>query len=75
MLTASTFAEGPAYRNATIKRWMKRCFDPHFVPLVWLGEQLAALGYTDYEWSLPGELFGYTSAFKAEKGQNNDENH
>jgi ubiquinone/menaquinone biosynthesis C-methylase UbiE len=75
MITASTFAEGPADRNATIKRWMKRCFDLHFVPLVWLGEQLAALGYSDYKWSLPGKWFGYTSACKVEKGQNNDGNH
>ncbi len=64
VLTASTLAEGPADRYAAIKRWMKRRFDLHFVPLVWLGEQLAALGYTDYEWSLPGEWFGYTSARK-----------
>jgi hypothetical protein len=45
---------------------MKRRFDLHFVPLVWLGEQLAALGYTDYERSLPGGWFGYTSARKVE---------
>jgi len=49
VLTASTFAEGPADRYTAVKRWMKRRFDLHFVPLVWLGEQLAALGYTDYE--------------------------
>jgi hypothetical protein len=34
------------------------------VPLTWLGGQLAALGYTDYECSLPGEWFGYSSARK-----------
>jgi ubiquinone/menaquinone biosynthesis C-methylase UbiE len=66
VLTASTFAEGPADPRAGVKRWMKRRFDLHFVPLVWLGEQLAALGYTDYEWSLPGGWFGYTSARKVE---------
>jgi len=29
--------------------------------------QLAALGYTDYQWSLPGGWFGYTSAHKTDK--------
>jgi len=67
VLTASAFAEGPADPRAAVKRWMKRCFDLHFVPLVWLGEQLAALGYADYEWSLPGGWFGYTSARKKDK--------
>ncbi len=37
-----------------LKRWLKQRFDLHFVPLVWLGEQLAELGYADYRWSLPG---------------------
>jgi ubiquinone/menaquinone biosynthesis C-methylase UbiE len=59
VLTASTFAKGPADPRAGIKRWMKRRFDLHFVPLVRLGEQLAALGYTDYEWSLPGGSSSY----------------
>ena len=67
VLTASTLAEGPDDPHAGIKRWMKRRFDLHFVPLVWLGEQLVALGYTDYEWSLPGGWFGYTSARKKER--------
>ena len=66
VLAASTFAEGPADPLAGVKRWMKRRFDLHFVPLIWLGEQLAALGYTDYEWSLPGGWLGYTSARKVE---------
>jgi ubiquinone/menaquinone biosynthesis C-methylase UbiE len=64
VLTASTFAEEPADRRAGVKRWMKRRLDLHFVPLAWLGEQLAVLGYGDYEWSLPGGWFGYTSAHK-----------
>jgi len=50
-----------------LKRWMKRRFDLHFVSLVWLGEQLAVLGYTDYEWSLPGGWFGYTSARRKDR--------
>jgi ubiquinone/menaquinone biosynthesis C-methylase UbiE len=65
VLTASTFAEGPDDSNAGLKRWMKDRFDLHFVPLGWLGEQLQALGYEDFEWSLPGAgWFGYTSARK-----------
>jgi len=68
VLTASTFAEGPGDPRTGIKRWMKRRFELHFVPLVWLGEQLAALGYTDYEWTLPGGWFGYTSARKKDRG-------
>ncbi len=64
-LTASTFAaREPGDPYAGIKQWMKRRFDLHFVPLTWLGEQLAGLGYTDYEWSLPSEWFGYSSARK-----------
>ena len=66
VLTASTLAEGPDDPYAGVKRWLKRRFELHFVPLVWLGEQLAALGYTDYKWSLPGGWFGYTSAHKVE---------
>jgi ubiquinone/menaquinone biosynthesis C-methylase UbiE len=64
VLAASTFAEGPADRYVALKRWMKRRFALHFVPLTWLGEQLATLSYTDYECSLPGEWFGYSSARK-----------
>ena len=64
VLTVSTLAEGPTDRYVGVKRWMKRRFDLHFVPLARMGEQLAALGYTDYEWSLPGGWFGYTSARK-----------
>ncbi len=66
ILTASTFAEGNADPRARLKRWFKRAFDLHFVPLVSLGEQLIALGYTNYIWSLPGGgWFGYASARKA----------
>ncbi len=66
VLATSTFAEGLADPRASFKRWLKRAFDLHFVPLVPLGEQLAALGYADYAWSLPGSgLFGYASARKA----------
>lgn len=64
-LVTSTFAEGANDPRADFKRWLKRAFDLHFVPLVRLGEQLMALGYTDYTWSLPGSgWFGYASARK-----------
>jgi len=64
ILTASTFAEGPIDPWVSPKRWLKRCFALHFVPLLPLGEQLAAVGYGDYEWSLPSGWFAYTSARK-----------
>ncbi len=66
-LAASTFSQRPNDSRAGVKRWMKRRFQLHFVPLAWLGEELATLGYTDYESSLPGGWFGYTSARKAEE--------
>jgi len=64
VLTASTFAERPADPYGKIKRWMRRRFDLHFVPVGWLDEQLAQAGYGEYGWSLPGGWFGYTSAKK-----------
>jgi ubiquinone/menaquinone biosynthesis C-methylase UbiE len=64
VLTASTFAEGPVDPWVSLKRWLKRYFALHFVPLLPLGEQLAAVGYGNYEWSLPGGWFAYTSAHK-----------
>ncbi|MBU0705026.1 MAG: methyltransferase domain-containing protein [Chloroflexi bacterium] len=64
VLVASTFAEGENDPQAGVKRWMKQRFDLHFVPLVWLSEQLATLGYVDYACSLPGKWFGYMSAHK-----------
>jgi len=62
LLTASTFAEGIDDPHMSFKRWMQQRFDLHFVPLEEIGQQLAALGYTEYEWSLPGGWFGYASA-------------
>lgn len=64
VLTASTFAEGPSDSHAAIKRWLKRRFDLHFVPLVWMEELLSEISYSDYRWSLPGGWFAYTSARK-----------
>ena len=64
VLTASTFAEGVDDSRAALKHWFKRRFALHFVPLPWLGEQVRAVGYTGYDWSLPGGWFGYMSARK-----------
>jgi ubiquinone/menaquinone biosynthesis C-methylase UbiE len=68
VLTTSTFAERPDDPHVRLKHWLKRRFELHFVPLVWLGEQLTDMGYTGYEWSLPGGWFGYASARKAGRG-------
>lgn len=64
VLTASTFAEGPRDRRGGVKRWLRRRFALHFVPLEPLGTALAALGYGEYQWSLPGGWFGYMAARK-----------
>jgi ubiquinone/menaquinone biosynthesis C-methylase UbiE/uncharacterized protein YbaR (Trm112 family) len=64
VLTASTFAEAPDDRHADLKRWLKRRYDFHFVPIVWMGEELAQSGYRSYDWTLPGGWFAYTSARK-----------
>lgn len=64
-LTASTFAEGPGDRHAALKRRLRRRFALHFVSLPRLGEQLAAVGFEGYRWSLRGDWFGYASATRA----------
>ena len=65
VLTASTFAQGPNDPRTDLKRWLKRRFDLHFVPLAEMGEQLRACGYAAYDWSLPGSgWFGYALARK-----------
>jgi ubiquinone/menaquinone biosynthesis C-methylase UbiE len=65
VLTASTFAQGPDDPRQGIKCRLQRRFDLHFVPLPELEEQLATLGYGDYEWLLPGSgWFGYTASHK-----------
>jgi ubiquinone/menaquinone biosynthesis C-methylase UbiE len=61
-LTASSFAERPLDRWARQKRWMNRLFSVHFVPLDWLGEQLEAIGYHNYEWIAHRGGIAYTSA-------------
>ena len=62
VLTASTFAEGSADSNRLLKHWLRERFALHFVPLDWLGSELAMLGYGDYRSILPGGWFGYAAA-------------
>ena len=64
MLTASTFAEGPADDWRRVKRWLHARIALHFVPVTWLEEQLAAVGFDNYRWSFPGGWFAYTAAQK-----------
>jgi ubiquinone/menaquinone biosynthesis C-methylase UbiE len=61
-LTASTFAEAPHDKLARPKRWLNRRFALHFVPLLWLRDELAQKGFHDFECSLRGGGFAYTSA-------------
>ena len=65
VLTASMFAENPAHPHPRLREWLRSRLGVHFVPLRWLGEQLATVGYTDYVWSAPRAGFGYTSAVRA----------
>lgn len=69
VLTASMFAENPRHQHPRLRELLKVKLGLHFVPLLWLGEQLGALGYTDYLWTVPkngfGGGFGYASAVKA----------
>ena len=64
VLTASTFAEAPNDPFSLTKKWVYRWSALHFVSLSWLGEQLSALGYSDYGWKLTGGRFAYLSARK-----------
>jgi len=68
VLTASMFAEDPQHQRPRRREWLRVKLGLHFVPLLWLGEQLEALGYTHYVWSVPKGGFGYTSAVKAAHG-------
>jgi ubiquinone/menaquinone biosynthesis C-methylase UbiE len=63
-LTASTFAEAPGDKLARPKRWLNRHFALHFVPLLWLGTELDQNGFRDFEWSMRGGSFAYTSAVR-----------
>lgn len=64
VLTASMFAEHPEHPHPRLRELLRAQLGLHFVPLVWLGEQLGALGYTSYTWSAPKRGFGYVSAVK-----------
>jgi SAM-dependent methyltransferase len=65
VLAASMFAEHPGHPHPRLREWLRARLGLHFVPLGWLGEQLAAVGYGDYRWSAPKAGFGYVSATKA----------
>jgi ubiquinone/menaquinone biosynthesis C-methylase UbiE len=64
-LTALTLARAPGDRWDRFKHWCGGHLALHFVPLERLGVQLAALGYENYRWELPGGWFGYGWASKA----------
>jgi demethylmenaquinone methyltransferase/2-methoxy-6-polyprenyl-1,4-benzoquinol methylase len=66
VLTASMFAEDPHHQHPRLREWLRVKLGLHFVPLLWLGEQLEALGYTEYTWAAPKGGFGYVSAVKAD---------
>ena len=65
VLTASMFAEDPRHQHPRLRELLRVKLGLHFVPLLWLGEQLGELGYTSYAWSAPKGGFGYASAVKA----------
>ena len=71
-LTASMFAENPEHQCPRLREWLRVRLGLHFVPLLWLGEQLEALGYGQYTWSPPKSGFGYASAVKT-KGAEHDQ--
>src|SRR2546422_664409 len=54
----------PRHLHPRLRELLRVKLGLHFVPLLWLGEQLGALGYTDYVWSVPKGGFSYTSAVK-----------
>jgi ubiquinone/menaquinone biosynthesis C-methylase UbiE/uncharacterized protein YbaR (Trm112 family) len=65
VLTASMFALDPRRPWSRGREWLRVRLGLHFVPLGWLGEQLAAAGFEDYRWSVPKAGFGYASAVRA----------
>lgn len=65
VLTASMFAEDPHHQHPRLREWLRVTLGLHFVPLLWLGEQLRALRYMEYTWTVPKGGFGYVSAVKA----------
>jgi ubiquinone/menaquinone biosynthesis C-methylase UbiE len=65
VVAASMFAEDPRRPHPRLRELLRTTLGLHFVPLVWLGEQLEALGYSGYTWSVPRGGFGYASAVKS----------
>ncbi len=67
-LTVSMFAEGADDPRARAKRLAKRHFDAHFVPLDWLGRELARVGFEPGDACMRGPWLGYASARLPEAG-------
>jgi len=65
VLTASMFAENPDRPHPRLRELLRAQLGLHFVPLPWLGEQLRALGYTHYTWSVPKAGFAHVSAVRS----------
>ena len=61
------FAEAPHHQHPRLREWLRGKLGLHFVPLLWLGEQLQRVGYVDYRWSVPRLGFGYVSARKSDE--------
>ena len=51
--------------SAAVKFVLPSALAVAVVPLLWLGEQLEAVRYSDYRWSVPKGGFGYTSAVRS----------
>ena len=64
-LTTSTFMEIPGDYYGPLKRTSAVTARLYFVPVQILKEQLAGLGFTSFDWSMPGGGFGYVSASRA----------
>lgn len=65
MLTASMFAEDSHHQHPRAREWLRRRTGLHFVPLGWLGRQLEAVGFVDYQCSAPRRGFGYAWAIRS----------
>lgn len=65
IVTISAFAERPTDGYAVLKHRLRDRAGLNFVPLVSMGKELEAAGFNDYDWSMPGPWYGYTSARKA----------
>jgi SAM-dependent methyltransferase len=60
-LLASALAAGSHEPRPRLKAWADRHLGVHFVPLEWLGRELAAVGFGDYESRMAGAWLGYAA--------------